>query len=54
MSEIRQQIELLLHEFEMKFSEIGVNDTSATVLLQLQLNDVRYLKHFGDLNNLTR
>lgn len=52
MSEIRQQIEVLLHEFEMKLSEIGINDTSATMLLQLQLNDIRYLKHFGDLNNL--
>lgn len=52
MSEIRHQIELLLHEFEMKLSEIGINDTSATMLLQLQLADIRYLKHFGDLNNL--
>lgn len=52
MSKIREQIELLLHEFEMKLSAIGINDTSATMLLQLQLADIRYLKHFGDLNNL--
>lgn len=52
MSEIRQQIESLLYEFEMKLSEIGINDTSATMLLQLQLADIRYLKHFGNLNNL--
>ena len=52
MSDIRQQIELLLHEFEMKLSEIGINAKSATMLLQLQWADLRYLKHFGDLNQL--
>lgn len=52
MSNIRQQIELLLHEFEMKLSEIGINAKSATMLLQLQWADLRYLKHFGDLNQL--
>lgn len=50
---MQQQIELLLHEFEMKLTEIGINDRSATMLLQLQLADTRYLKSFGDLNNLS-
>lgn len=49
---MQEQIELLLHDFEIRLSEIGINDTSATLLLQLQINNIRYLRHFGDLNNL--
>ena len=48
MNNIQEQIELLLHDFEIRLSD----DTSATLLLQLQINNIRYLKHFGDLNNL--
>ena len=49
---MQEQIELLLHDFEIRLSERGINDTSATLLLQLQINNIRYLRHFGDLNNL--
>lgn len=52
MSDIQKQIELLLRDFEMKLSEIGINAESAAMLLQLQLAGIRYIKHFGDLNQL--
>lgn len=52
MGEIQQQIELIISDFEKKLSEIGINETSAAMLLQLQFADSCYIKYLGNLNNL--
>lgn len=54
MDNIREHIELLVNDFEVKLAAIGINDTSAAMLLQIQFADNCYIKHLGNLNNLSR
>lgn len=52
MKEIQKQIELIVSDFEKKLSEIGINESTAAMLLQLQFADHCYIKHLGNLNDL--
>lgn len=52
MEGIQQRIESVISDFEKKLNEIGLNSSSATMLLHLHFADNCYLKHFGSINNL--
>lgn len=52
MKVIQHQIQSIVNDFELKLAEIGINNESAAMLLQLQYAGNCYIKHLGNLNNL--
>lgn len=51
MQRLQEQIELIVQDFEEKLSEIGINETSAAMLLQLHFAGNCYIKYSGNLTN---